>query len=52
MSCERCGASPEGFELYDYCAFCSANLCEKCMAEGCCDEKPAVSGMENDNQEA
>lgn len=53
--CERCGASTPGFtkdadgkeierDLFDYCAVCQLNLCEKCMAEGCCGNVPAKSG--------
>ena len=39
-TCERCGAEPEGnaYALHDYCAFCSKNLCPRCMAEGTCVE--------------
>lgn len=48
--CERCGAKPSGeYELHDYCAKCSKNLCKKCMAEGCCGSKPAASGMAADD---
>jgi len=52
--CERCGATPEGeYGLLDYCAVCSKNLCDKCMANGHCGNVPAKSGMDddcNDNQ--
>jgi hypothetical protein len=49
--CERCGASPQGYELLDYCAVCSTDLCGHCIAEGCCGNVPAVSGMEADNED-
>jgi hypothetical protein len=46
--CERCGATvpldPDSFELMDYCAVCSKNLCPACMAKGCCGNVPAKSG--------
>lgn len=53
-NCERCGASPTASgsdlpNLHDYCANCSRNLCESCMAEGCCGYAPAVSGQEADD---
>lgn len=53
MRCERCGKSAKGFELFDYCALCSKNLCPSCMAKGHCGQTPARSGMEADdgNQE-
>lgn len=48
--CERCGSRPEGeYELFDYCAECSANLCSDCMAEGCCGHLPAISGTKEDD---
>ena len=51
--CERCGArksKPDAgpYDRLDYCAECSRDLCDKCMAEGCCGEKPARSGVEAD----
>ena len=50
--CERCGALPSNpFGLHDYCAECSKNLCDECMAEGCCGNKPALSGMKADCSE-
>lgn len=48
-ACERCRAAPEGFGLHDYCEACSKNLCEKCMADGCCGSVPAKSGMAADD---
>lgn len=48
--CERCGRWPEGFRLLDFCAQCSADLCDKCMAEGCCGSVPAISGSEEDEE--
>lgn len=48
--CENCGAgvAPGSYELYDYCAACSKNLCGACMAKGCCGHTPAKSGSEAD----
>lgn len=47
--CERCGTPPTGtYELLDYCAKCSKNLCNGCMANGCCGNVPAKSGTEDD----
>ena len=48
--CERCEAIPAGeFELLDYCAKCSKDLCDDCMKAGCCGAVPAVSGMGEDH---
>jgi hypothetical protein len=51
MKCERCNkpTPPNSFELHDYCAVCSKNLCESCMAEGCCGNVPAKSGQADDH---
>lgn len=47
--CERCGVKPKGeFELLDYCAVCSKDLCPDCMALGCCGSAPAKSGTRAD----
>lgn len=47
--CERCRATPRGeYELLDYCAVCSKDLCDECMAKGCCGNVPARSGTEED----
>ena len=46
--CEGCGRMASGYELLDYCAICSRDLCLKCMARGCCGHKPAQSGMGQD----
>ncbi len=45
--CERCG-QPADFATLDYCAVCSRDLCDKCMAGGCCGHAPAKSGLEAD----
>lgn len=45
MKCERCQAETKDYALHDYCAKCSKNLCDACMAKGCCGAKPAESGM-------
>lgn len=47
--CEKCGAraprkNAGPFSLFDYCAVCSANLCDECMAKGHCGHIPARSG--------
>lgn len=35
--CEKCGEQPVGeYGLHDYCAACSKNLCDECMASGRC----------------
>ena len=47
-ACERCGAHPKGYDLLDYCAKCSRNLCDRCMIEGCCGNVPATSGTKQD----
>jgi hypothetical protein len=52
-SCERCGAKkPEPtagpFALFSFCAECSQDLCEKCMAEGCCGHVPALRDEDDD----
>lgn len=51
MKCERCQAEtdPNTYELFDYCAVCSMNLCPKCMKDGCCKNKPAKSGSAEDH---
>lgn len=38
MTCERCGKQTEGYGLWDYCLFCSRNLCPSCMEAGRCPE--------------
>ena len=47
--CERCGARPPAItsgpwagqsSMHDYCAHCSKDLCEKCLAEGKCRDSP------------
>ena len=57
-NCEKCGSKgsriKEGpfagsYESLDYCAECSKDLCDSCMAKGCCGKVPAESGMEADN---
>lgn len=48
MKCERCTATTSGHTLFDYCETCSQNLCNSCMADGCCQVKPARSGMGSD----
>jgi len=49
QTCERCRAKAKGYDLHDYCARCSKNLCEDCMAKGCCRLTPAESGIAMDN---
>lgn len=52
MKCERCKVESKGYSLHDYCATCSKNLCDRCMANGCCGSKPARSGMDLDRDES
>ena len=50
--CERCGGKAKGeYALLDYCAICSRDLCEDCMAKGCCGNVPALSGEKEDQSE-
>lgn len=54
--CERCGAKrsrPDAgpYDLLDYCAHCSKDLCDACMAKGCCGHVPADSGLATDGAE-
>lgn len=53
MKCERggCNAETSGYDLFDYCATCSKNLCPEHMAKGCCHKIPAVSGNGEDHAE-
>lgn len=57
-TCERCGGQGERITTgpfagqrhpLDYCAVCGKNLCQTCMANGCCKNKPAKSGNQADN---
>jgi hypothetical protein len=52
MKCERCHKESAGYAVHDYCRTCSKNLCDDCMAKGCCGAVPAVSGMERDYDES
>jgi hypothetical protein len=45
--CERCGKFV-GLLNTDYCAHCSKDLCNDCMAKGCCGHFPAESGSLRD----
>ena len=51
--CERCGkeTDPDSYKLWDYCVVCSKTLCDICMEKGCCGNKPAKSGMDEDYAE-
>ena len=52
QTCEKCGKKASGkYELLDYCAKCSKNLCDDCMAAGHCGETPAKSGMDADQSD-
>ena len=44
MKCERCGVATKGYDLHDYCVWCSKNLCAGCMRDGKCPD--SVSGHE------
>lgn len=47
--CERCDTKKQPMQVFfDYCALCGKNLCDRCMAKGCCKRIPAVSGMQTD----
>jgi hypothetical protein len=49
--CERCGKSAgDGYDLWDYRRECGKDLCEDCMAKGCCGFTPALSGMEPEDE--
>jgi hypothetical protein len=48
--CEKCGAKPVGYNLFDYCANCSRDLCAECMEKGCCGRVPAESGAIEDDE--
>lgn len=53
--CERCGASKPSpnsgsYDLFDYCNECSKDLCDECMAQGCCGHVPAISGSGADDE--
>lgn len=56
-TCERCGGKGEQIKTgpfagqypqLDYCSLCSKDLCQKCMADGCCGKVPAMSGTADD----
>lgn len=53
QTCDRCGVQeePDSYDLLDYCAVCSTNLCDKCMKKGCCGNTPAKSGTNEDINE-
>jgi hypothetical protein len=43
--CDRCAAALTP-TTWDDCEVCLQDLCERCMADGCCGHKPARSGSE------
>lgn len=45
--CERCKRHIGSIDM-DYCAVCSKDLCDECMAKGCCGNIPAKSGLTED----
>lgn len=51
MRCEECNRVTSGYELFDYCAECSVNLCPACMERGHCGHVPAISGSDDDHSE-
>ena len=51
QTCERCNKKASGYDLLDYCAVCSRNLCDLCMDKGCCGHVPAKSGADEDHGE-
>lgn len=52
MKCERCGTETRAYELFDFCAICSKNLCDKCVKRGCCENIPAKSGEKLEEEES
>lgn len=51
--CESCGtkypnAECGEYDLFDYCAVCSRDLCDRCLAKGCCGHVPGKSGLGED----
>lgn len=54
MKCERagCRAETKGYDLFDYCAKCSKNLCPEHVQKGCCGHAPILrGGVENVDDE-
>lgn len=58
MECERCGVLPKRIEAgpfagqrggFDYCEWCSMNLCDGCMREGRCKESEEGTHKPNDD---
>lgn len=49
--CSGCNKHAKAYDLFDYCAECSKNLCSDCMKKGCCENVPAKSGMNDDASE-
>ena len=45
LECTRCGALSPERDFWDFCRLCSTNLCDSCMADGCCGHVPAQSGF-------
>lgn len=57
-TCERCGSRgtliTKGpfagtYQMLDFCAECSKDLCDECMKKGCCGHAPALSGNEDED---
>lgn len=47
FECEECGVKAHQWpDIYDFCVKCSRNLCDACMAKGCCGSVPAASGLD------
>lgn len=46
FECEGCGTKAQYPDIHDFCANCSRNLCDACMAKGCCGSVPAASGLD------
>ncbi len=52
-ACERCEFThpKDSYDLLDYCAVCSKDLCELCLAAGCCGRVPAKTEGDDDNED-
>lgn len=47
--CRHCHGEKDTKQIrWDFCAFCMATLCKKCMIKGCCLYSPAIGGSSYD----
>lgn len=49
LTCDRCGKGTDQDHEFDFCWKCGADLCDRCLAEGCCERIPARSGTKYAN---